>query len=148
MLAGALYNPLDKQLSEERLKARLLLKELNDTREDQVEERVRILKELLPDAAAGLWLQPPFYCDYGLNIKIGENVFFNFNCVVLDVAQVTIGSRTCLAQTYRFTRLRIQCIIKNVHPGLSLRDQSPSVMMCGLAAVPFFARVCLLVIEA
>lgn len=94
MLAGELYDALDTQLSDERLKARLLLKELNDSREDQLEERNRILKELIPGAGSGLWLQPPFYCDYGSNMKIGEKVFFNFNCVVLDVAQVSIGSRT------------------------------------------------------
>ncbi len=94
MLAGELYNPLDQQLSDERLKARLLIKALNDTREDQIEERSKILQELIPNAGAGLWLQPPFFCDYGSNIKVGEKVFFNFNCVVLDVMQVTIGSRT------------------------------------------------------
>ena len=96
MLAGELYNPLDKELADDRLKARLLIKALNDTREDQGEEKTRILKELIPDAGADLWLQPPFYCDYGSNIKVGHNVFFNFNCVVLDVAQVMIGSRTLL----------------------------------------------------
>ena len=94
MLHGALYDPLDQQLSEERLKTRLLLKKLNDTREDQAEERNRILKELLPGAGEGLWIQPPFYCDYGFNIKTGEKVFFNFNCVVLDVSLVTIGNRS------------------------------------------------------
>jgi maltose O-acetyltransferase len=96
MLAGDLYNPLDKELSEDRLQARLRLKALNDAREDQVEERTRLLNELLPNAGAGLWLQPPFYCDYGYNIKTGVNVFFNFNCVVLDVAEVRIGSRTLI----------------------------------------------------
>jgi maltose O-acetyltransferase len=94
MLAGELYDALDKQLSEERTKARLLLKELNDSREDEEEERTRILRELIPNAGKGLWLQPPFYCDYGSNITAGEKVFFNFNCTVLDVMQVTIGSRT------------------------------------------------------
>lgn len=94
MLAGELYDALDPQLSEERLKARLLLKELNDSREDQTAERARILQELIPNAGKGLWLQPPFYCDYGYNIKLGDKVFFNFNCVVLDVTHVTIGSRT------------------------------------------------------
>ena len=94
MLSGELYNALDQQLSDERLKTRLLIKALNDTREDEVIERRKILQELIPDAGAELWLQPPFYCDYGSNIKTGEKVFFNFNCVVLDVMQVTIGSRT------------------------------------------------------
>src|SRR5688572_1092088 len=94
MLAGELYDPLDKQLMDERIKARLLLKELNVSGEDELQQREQILKHLLPNAGIGLWLQPPFYCDYGGNIILGEKVFFNFNCVVLDVAQVTIGSRT------------------------------------------------------
>jgi len=94
MLAGELYDALDPQLSEDRLKTRLLLKELNDSREDRPEERKRILKALIPYAGEGLWLQPPFYCDYGYNLKTGEKVFFNFNCVVLDVTEVFIGSRT------------------------------------------------------
>ncbi|WP_026464232.1 sugar O-acetyltransferase [Adhaeribacter aquaticus] len=94
MLAGELYDALDKQLSEDRVKARLLLKALNESREDEAEKRAQILKDLIPDAGEGLWLQPPFYCDYGYNIKIGDKVFFNFNCVVLDVMEVSIGSRT------------------------------------------------------
>ena len=94
MLAGELYDPLDQQLVDDRLRTRLLIKELNDSREDQAEERMRILKELIPMAGEGLWLQPPFYCDYGYNMVLGEKVFFNFNCVVLDVAEVKIGSRT------------------------------------------------------
>jgi len=94
MIAGELYDPLDKQLVEDRLKARLLIKALNDTREDEITARIGILQELIPNAGAGLWLQPPFYCDYGYNMTIGEKVFFNFNCIVLDVAPVIICSRT------------------------------------------------------
>ena len=94
MLVGELYDPLNQQLSDERLRTRLLIKELNDTREDQTEERTRILKELIPHAGAGLWLQPPFYCDYGSNMIVGDKVFFNFNCMVLDVTYVKIGNRT------------------------------------------------------
>jgi len=94
MLSGELYDPMDATLAEERLRTRLLIKKLNDGREDQVEERAQILKELIPHAKEGLWLQPPFYCDYGSNIILGEKVFFNFNCVVLDVMEVVIGDRT------------------------------------------------------
>lgn len=94
MLSGELYNALDDELSKERLKARLLIKKLNDSREDEENKRLDIIKELIPDSGDNLWLQPPFYCDYGINMKIGNNVFFNFNCVVLDVAQVKIGDRT------------------------------------------------------
>lgn len=64
MLAGELYDPLDSQLVADRLRTRLLIKELNDSREDQAEERMRILKALIPQAGEGLWMQPPFYCDW------------------------------------------------------------------------------------
>lgn len=75
MLAGELYDALDPQLSEERLKARLLLKHLNDSREDEAEERARVLNDLIPQARPGLWIQPPFYCDYGSNMVLGEKSF-------------------------------------------------------------------------
>lgn len=94
MLDGELYDPIDQQLSDERTRTRLLIKDLNDTREDQVEERSHIIRKLIPNAGVDLWLQPPFYCDYGSNMEVGDKVFFNFNCVVLDVTYVKIGSRT------------------------------------------------------
>lgn len=94
MLAGEMYDPLDEQLSGERLQARLHIKELNETGEDMLEKRAKILKALLPNAPEGTWIQPPFYCDYGSNIFLGEKVYFNFNCVILDVMRVEIGSRS------------------------------------------------------
>jgi maltose O-acetyltransferase len=96
MLSGELYNAMDSELTKERLQARLLVKQLNDSGEDEAAKRARIIKNLIPNAGAHLWLQPPFYCDYGTNIIIGDDVFFNFNCVVLDVARVIIGHRTKL----------------------------------------------------
>ncbi len=94
MLSGELYDPCDKQLSEDRLNARMLTKALNDSSPDLSHERLRILQELFPNAGQDLWIQPPFHCDYGYNIVTGEKVFFNFNCFILDVMKVTIGSRT------------------------------------------------------
>lgn len=96
MLSGELYDPLDKQLSEERLRARLLIKQFNETGENMVKEQEKLLESLLPNTGAGTWIQPPFYCDYGSNIELGDKVFFNFNCVVLDVMKVSIGSRTLI----------------------------------------------------
>ena len=92
MLGGELYNPLDPQLSAERRRARLLFKALNDTSDDQQDERTRLIKELIPGAGEGVWIEPPFYCDYGSNITLGHKVFFTFTCIVLDVAPVLIGS--------------------------------------------------------
>jgi maltose O-acetyltransferase len=92
MLAGELYDAADPQLMNERRQARLLLKQLNDSGDDQQELRQQILKDLIPFQGAGLWIEPPFYCDYGTNISAGDKVFFNFNCIILDVMRVTIGS--------------------------------------------------------
>ncbi len=91
MLAGELYDPLDPDLSRERQVCRDLCKRLNESREDEQEERRRILTNLL-GYPTDAWIQPPFFCDYGSNIAVGAKVFFNFNCVVLDVMRVEIGS--------------------------------------------------------
>lgn len=92
MLGELLYDPRDAQLSTERRRARLLFKAFNDTRDDQQDERARLIKELIPASGKEIWIEPPFYCDYGNNIRLGDKVFFNFNCVILDVATVLIGS--------------------------------------------------------
>jgi maltose O-acetyltransferase len=94
MLAGELYDPLDPELVQMRTRARDLCQALNGTREADVVERRRILRELLGAGGEGVSVQPPFYCDYGLNIHLGEGVYFNFNCVVLDVGEVRIGDFT------------------------------------------------------
>lgn len=91
MLAGQLYNALDPELVLARRRARDLCQALNASSDSQTEERARILRELLGTSGDGAWIEPPFYCDYGANISLGRKVFFNFNCVVLDVARVTIG---------------------------------------------------------
>ena len=74
-----------------RTRARDLCQALNATREADDEERRRILGELFGAGGDSVWMQPPFFCDYGSNIELGERVFFNFNCVVLDVCPVRIG---------------------------------------------------------
>jgi maltose O-acetyltransferase len=92
MLAGEMYDPLDPELVAGRERARDLCWALNATREAEQEERRRILRELFGAGGETVWMQPPFFCDYGSNIELGERVFFNFNCVVLDVCPVRIGS--------------------------------------------------------
>jgi maltose O-acetyltransferase len=94
MLAGELYDPLDAELVRGRERARDLCQELNVTRENDQEARRRILTELFGKGGGSVWMQPPFFCDYGSNILLGERVFFNFNCVVLDVCLVKIGDFT------------------------------------------------------
>ena len=94
MLAGEMYDPLDPELVSARERARDLCQALNATRESQQEERRRLLRNLFGTGGESVWMQPPFYCDYGANIELGERVFFNFNCVVLDVCRVRVGDYT------------------------------------------------------
>jgi maltose O-acetyltransferase len=94
MLAGELYDPTDPELVAARRRARDLCWTLNATRDEDAEQRRRLLVELLGAGGDSVWMQPPFFCDYGANIHLGERVFFNFNCVVLDVCEVRIGSHT------------------------------------------------------
>jgi maltose O-acetyltransferase len=96
MLAGEMYDPLDPELVMARNRARDLCQDLNATREAQHEERRRIVRELFGKGGDTVWMQPPFFCDYGTNIELGERVFFNFNCIVLDVCRVQIGDYTLL----------------------------------------------------
>ncbi len=94
MLAGELYDPFDPELVAARERARDLCWELNATRDSDQETRRRILADLFGAGGDSVWMQPPFYCDYGQNIHLGQRVFFNFNCVVLDVCEVRIGDFT------------------------------------------------------
>jgi maltose O-acetyltransferase len=94
MLAGELYDAMDDELVVARERARDLCRELNATRDSQPDERRRILRELFGSGGDSVWMQPPFHCDYGANIYLGTRVFFNFNCVVLDVCAVHIGDYT------------------------------------------------------
>jgi maltose O-acetyltransferase len=94
MLAGELYDPLDAELVAGRKRARSLCLALNGTGEDQLGERRRIVRELFAAGGDSVWMQPPFWCDYGANIELGQRVFFNFNCTVLDVCRVRIGDYT------------------------------------------------------
>ena len=94
MLAGELYDPTDPELVLARERARDLCQSLNATRERDPDERRRILRALFGAGGDSVWMQPPFFCDYGTHIELGERVFFNFNCVVLDVCPVRIGSYT------------------------------------------------------
>lgn len=94
MVAGELYDPMDDELVAARTRARNLCQLLNASPEADADTRRRIVTELFGAGGDTVWMQPPFLCDYGANIELGERVFFNFNCVVLDVCPVRIGSFT------------------------------------------------------
>lgn len=96
MLAGELYDALHPELVKARERATDLCQDLSVTREHEQDTRRRILTDLLGAGGESVWMQPPFFCDYGSSIYLGERVYFNFNCVVLDVCEVRIGDFTLI----------------------------------------------------
>lgn len=94
MLAGELYVAADPQLTGERKRARQLLHRLNVTEYGDEAAYAAIRAELFPNGHPTLWVEPPFFCDYGYNIYAGAGVFMNFNCIILDVSPVRIGAGT------------------------------------------------------
>nr|WP_245927881.1 sugar O-acetyltransferase [Mucilaginibacter oryzae] len=97
MIGGQLYNAGDAGLVDARSKARLLFTQYNAAGYDDKETKTTILKQLLGGFKGNIDIQSPFYCDYGFNITAGENLFMNFNCIVLDCAKVTFGDNVFLA---------------------------------------------------
>lgn len=87
-----MYDASDPILFQERQKARGLTHRLNYTEYGNEVTYREILNTLLPNSAADIIIEPPFFCDYGSNIYTGSKVFFNFNCVLLDVMPINIGS--------------------------------------------------------
>lgn len=97
MLAGEYYLANDETLIKDRTDCKKLLHRLNVTEFVVSENTKAILRELIPNAPDSLYIEPPFHCDYGYNIVCGENVYFNVNCVVLDVMQVKLGNNVFCA---------------------------------------------------
>lgn len=91
MCAGKIYDCTDPELVAGREKAHCLSQEYNQTFETDEEERERLTKELVPNAAEGVYFQGPIQFDYGWNTEIGEDSYFNFNFTCLDCAPVKIG---------------------------------------------------------
>ena len=91
MLAGEHYRPSDPELQAEMAATQAWLSEFNAAATASVAERRELLKKRLGHVGEHVEVRPPFFCDYGFNIRIGDRAFLNFNCVILDVAAVTIG---------------------------------------------------------
>ena len=96
MLSGALYEPFDRELVSDRRRARDLCAQLNASADADEAGRRHVLEALFGAGGHSVWVQPPFHCDYGRHIHLGHRIFFNFNCVVLDVCPVVVGDFTLI----------------------------------------------------
>ena len=91
MLRGELYDAGDPDLRAARIRARRLPQRLNSLDPEAADERAEILHGLFGDIGADSWVETPFFCDYGDNIRLGARVYVNTGCVFLDAAPITLG---------------------------------------------------------
>ena len=94
MTNGMPFMTNDPNIMKDKENARTIAAEFNNSPEDQ-DLRKALLKKLFGRCGEKILIKPPFHCDYGYNIFIGENFFANFDCVFLDAAPITIGDN-CL----------------------------------------------------
>lgn len=97
MLAGLPYKAWMDGLSEENLENQKRTYEYNNCPPDDTERLDRLIRGIVGKAGKNITVRPPFHCDYGKNIEIGDNFFANFNTVILDVGKVTIGNNVMFA---------------------------------------------------
>ncbi len=96
MLNGEIYNSRDPELIALYHKARKLMQMYNTLSSEESKTRERILTDLLAFKGKGVWIEAPFYCDYGAHISVGANSFINMNCLLLDDNYITIGKNALL----------------------------------------------------
>lgn len=96
MLAGEFYDSRDPELLAMAHRARALLAQYNASASTEAARRRTLLTELFGAVGEGVWIEPPFHCDYGSQVVIGANSFVNVNCVFLDSATIHIGANTLL----------------------------------------------------
>lgn len=97
MVVGELYFGGDPELTASRMAAQRLLRQLITSAPEDPAERERIVRSLFGRVGRAPVIVPPFACDYGWNISVGDDFYANFNCTILDVAPVTIGDHVLLA---------------------------------------------------
>ncbi len=96
MIAGEPYLASDPVLRAARRRARILTRRYNVTTDEETGRRERLLRELFARVGRGVLIEPPFFCDYGGNISLGDGVYVNTGCVILDCGLVNIGSNVLL----------------------------------------------------
>lgn len=97
MLSGQPYKAFGDVLLSERQYAKELIFDFNNLRPTEIEKRNEIIKNLFGKTKNTFFIEPPFRCDYGYNIEIGENFYSNYNLIILDCSKVIIGDNVLIA---------------------------------------------------
>jgi maltose O-acetyltransferase len=96
MQEGEIYNDFDRDLFNRRVEAKKLFRRYNKTDDSETHERDSILRQLFKSVGKNLWIEPDFRCEFGKNISIGNDVYINFGCVILDCGEVSIGNEVLI----------------------------------------------------
>lgn len=118
MLTGELYDSMDTELIEERVKAKEILYDYNCLRPLQTQKRIETLRNLLGSTGDLFIFEQPFQCDYGYNIQVGENFCANMGCIILDEAKVTFGNNVLIGPNVGIYTAGHPENIKNRNAGL------------------------------
>jgi maltose O-acetyltransferase len=96
MISGKLYKAFGKELLNERQYAKEQIFRFNSFHPQEIDKRNEVIKMLLGKTKNSFFIEPPFRCDYGYNIEIGENFYSNYNLIILDCAKVIIGDNVLI----------------------------------------------------
>lgn len=139
---GLIYNDFDEDLFQRRVTAKKLFRAYNKTEDEEVELRNEILKQLFKKVGENVWIEPDFKCEFGKNITIEDDVYINFGCVILDCAEVTIGSHTLLGPNIGIypvnhsidaeERINGGCYAKPIHIGKNVWLGGDSKVLAGV----------------
>ncbi|MCL8538319.1 sugar O-acetyltransferase [Chryseobacterium gallinarum] len=117
--AGLLYNAnYDKELIRERIACKDLCQEYNGLKNSDSENRYRLLKRIIGNIKENICIEPAFWCDYGYNIKTGENFYANHNLVILDCARVEFGDNVFIGPNCSFYTAGHPLDVKQRNEGL------------------------------
>ena len=134
---GLLYDAnYDPEILADRERAKELLYDYNRLRPFEQIRRTELLKKLLGKTGENLIIEPPFACDYGYNIEVGENFYANVNLVILDGAKVCIGDNAFIAPNVGIYRQDIHWVHPIATRAWSMLTRSRSVIMYGSVPEP------------
>ena len=142
MQACQIYNDFDKDLFNRRVEAKKLFREYNRTDDEETGKRQDIMRRMFRKVGERVWMEPNFMCEFGKNITIGNDVYINFGCTILDCAQVTIGNNTLIGPNVSMysanhsldakERITGGLIPKEIHVGNRVWVGGNSILLAGV----------------
>lgn len=137
-----IYNDFDADLFDRRVEAKKLFREFNRTEDDEVDKRKEILGRLFKKIGERVWVEPNFCCEFGKNITIGNDVYINFGCTLLDCGQISIGNNTLIGPNVSMysanhsldadERIAGALIPKDIHIGNRVWIGGGSIILAGV----------------